>query len=775
IIDTVVGGILGDRNLGIEALLANPTSMASDPLGRGIFFADTPSASYIRFLNTTRQPQTIAGVTVAAGTVRLLAGGGSDFGENVYGLLADAGQVSGIAVSNDGNLLYFTDSGVPCIRALNISATTRTIAGATNIGVGNIQTFATVGFTSSITYLAVHPTTGEVYVTDPTSNKVLKVPANPANTNSTPVVVAGSGATTKDDDAFTAGNATSVPLLTPRAIAFNGDKLLISDTGHGRVIEVNSAGNATLIAQFPFKSNTPTNPPAQPYNNNPFVSGMAAVGGKIYLANGGSLDIIRIDSPSQGSQPPTYTKIAGIVNQLCDYSQSTCGDGGPSQDAQFYFNSRNSPVPIVGLTSDSKGLYVADQGPLVRGRIRYINLHTSAVEVAGVPVAIDKIETVAGVGAAPPYNGTLPTSTSLSQPIGISMDGNGNLWLTESVVNKIRFVNFGTTPKIIFPASPSEREVAPGTIVTVNSGQPSTANDAISAQFDNPHGIVATSQGLFIADSRGGKVTQAGSQRRTGLIRFINTTGSPVSMYPGSASPISVPPGEVAVIGGGSLNGDLNNVGDGASPLAARFLGPTDIAIHPTNGNIYVADAGHRRVRLINRQTGAVSTLTALPFTSPNEYTGLSFDSAGRLLVVNAGNRQVLREKTPGSGTFDTVLSAGLLSRPRDVVEGRDGALYVINPGGTESGSTQNHQILKVTLSGSVGTATVLLGSTESGYLGDGLPVSTSTRVDIQPEPINVSPVSPAVNVRTTVNIIVGNNGELIFADAKNNAVRRIR
>ncbi|MEY4167594.1 MAG: hypothetical protein RIR52_1418, partial [Acidobacteriota bacterium] len=171
-------------------------------------------------------------------------------------------------------------------------------------------------------------------------------------------------------------------------------------------------------------------------------------------------------------------------------------------------------------------------------------------------------------------------------------------------------------------------------------------------------------------------------------------------------------------------------------------------------------------------------TLSSLPSTSPNEYTGLAFDSQARLLVVNAGNKQILREKTPGSGTFDTILSGGLLSRPRDIVEARDGALYVINPGGeTATGAvpSTNHQILKITVSGTTGTATVFLGSAQSGYSGDQLPVGTGTRINIQPEPINISPVSPAVFVRTTVNIILGGNGELIFADAKNNAIRRIR
>ncbi|NDD63666.1 MAG: hypothetical protein EBZ36_06785, partial [Acidobacteria bacterium] len=773
IIDTIVGGILGDRNLGTEAILVNPTSMVADPLGRGVFFADTPSASYIRFLNTTRQPVVIGGITIAAGSVRLVVGGGSDFGENVNGLLADAGLVTGLTISTDGKILYFIDAGVPSIRAVNISSAPLTIAGAAGIEVGNVQTFCEVGLSTQVNSLAVHPTTGEVFVSDPGVNKVLKLPASPASTSITPVVVAGGGSG-KVDAEFVAGPATSLVLLTPRALAFNGDKLIVSVTGQARVIEINSAGNATLLAQFPSKSDTPTNPPAQPYNNNPYVAGIVVLRGKVFLANGNSQDLIRIDTPSQGSAPPGYTPIAGLVYQTCDYTQSTCGDGGPSQNAQFYLNSRNSTVPIVGLAADANGLFVADQGPFSRGRIRYINLHSPAVEVAGVSVAVDKIETVAGVGIPAPYNGTLATSTSLGQPIGVTMDNDGNLWLTESTLNKVRFVNLGTTPKTIFPNTASQQVVEPGTITTVNSGQNvADPTDAITAQYDNPHGMTSTAQGIFIADSRGGPVIQCGTncRRVTGLIRFFNTTSSPVTMYSGTAQ-ISVAAGQSVVIAGGSTSGDLNNVGDQALPREAKFIGPTDVAVHPTNGNIYIADAGQRRVRLINRQTGAVSTLSGLSSASPNEYTGLAFDSQNRLLVVNAGNRQVLREKTAGSGTFDVIVGSAPLNRPRDVVEGRDGALYVINAGDTSSPS---YQIVKVTLNGAVGTPTVLLGSTMNGYLGDGLPVGTSTRIDVQPEPINVSPLGAAVTVRTTVNIIVGKNGELIFADSKNNAIRRIR
>ena len=773
IIDTIAGGILGDRNQGIKAVVANPTSLVADPLGRGIFIADTPGTSYIRFLNTTRQTVRIAGIDIAAGSIRTLAGGGIDvLGENVPGSTVDVGVVTGIAVSSDGNVLYYIDSVTPNIRALNLSTAPRTIAGQANIGVGNVKTFADTGLGSLVSSLAVHPTTGELYVSDatPNVNRVFKFPASPANTSTPPVAVAGSGAATKDEDTFLAGPATTLPLLTPRALAFNGDKLLISDTGHGRVIEVNSAGNASLVAQFPFKPTTPA-PPTQPYSNNPFVAGITVLGGKVYLANGNSQDLIRIDTASQGSQPPVYTTIAGTVNSTCDYSQSNCGDGGPTQSAQFLFTSRNAQIPIVGLVSDGKGLYVADQGPLSRGRVRYINLSQSAVEVAGVSIGTDKIDTIAGVGLAPPYDGALATSASLNQPIGVAMDPEGNLWITDSNINKLRYANLGQTTKILFPASgASEREVAPGTLITVNSGTTDNKDivDSINSFYTDPHGVHATAQGLFVADSRGGKVTSGGATRKTGLLRFVNTTSSPVTMYSGAAA-ITIPAGNTAVIAGGSTSGDLNNVGDGTAPLAARLIGPTDVVVHPTTGNIYIADAGHRRVRLINRQTGAISTLTALSSASPNEYTGVGVDSQGRLLVANAGNRQILREKTAGSATFDVIVSGAPLVRPRDVVEGRDGALYVVNGGDGTS------QIIRITLNGANGTATSFVGSTENGYSGDGMPIDANTKIDVQPEPINVTTVGTPVNVRPTVNIIVGRNGELIFADSKNNAIRRIR
>ena len=151
--------------------------------------------------------------------------------------------------------------------------------------------------------------------------------------------------------------------------------------------------------------------------------------------------------------------------------------------------------------------------------------------------------------------------------------------------------------------------------MTVNKDVGAGNTDGVpvnQAGFDTPQGVAVTAQGVFIADAKKGGPIQSAS-RRSGLLRFVNTTSQAVVFYSGAAA-ITVPPGNIATIVGGST--DPSNVGDGANPLGARLVGPTDVAVHPTTGDIYIADAGEYspsastpspRVRRVNRQTGAVA------------------------------------------------------------------------------------------------------------------------------------------------------------------------
>jgi sugar lactone lactonase YvrE len=768
IIDTVAGGVLGDGNVGLKANMVTPVVAALDPLGRGVFIADLPSGiSLLRFLNTTRNTVTIAGRRIPAGVITTLAGGGFDLSDNIPGRSADIGTVTGIGVSSNGEVVYFIDASGPAIRVFNASGGTRSFDGV-NVGSGNVGTIFSGGeFGSSLNGLAVHPTTGDIYVADatPANNKVYRIPADGS---ADPDVEVGNGAATKAGDAFSPGNATQIPLLQPRALTFDpSGNLYVADTGHGRVIKVDTGGGASLMAQFtPDRNNL-----ISPYQSPPHPSGLAFLNGKLYIANGNAQDILQVNSPGNVST------VAGTTDKQnptsCAYSDvSDCGDGGPAAEANFSLIGSTGTPPLASIAADSKGIFVLDQGAIQRGRVRYINLSQTPVEVAGVVVAAGAIDTVAGSGLESPFDGGLATSAAFNGPTGVAVDPNGNLWITDTLSSKLRFANCGAGPFTIFPGTPSEQVVPSGAIVTVNRDVGSGQSDGVPVilgGFDTPQGLWATAEGVYVADSKRGG---ASGQRRTGLIRFINTSNQPVQFYTGAAL-IVVAPGEIKNIAGGGIDsgiGDTSGPGVGA-PLLAKFLAPEDVAV-AANGDMYIADAGQQRVRKVARSNGNVSSVI-VGAANVNQYTGVSFDSAGRLLVADAEANAILRASNASNTSFSVILSGGLLKRPRDVAEGKDGALYVTNPGDVSPISAQNQKLLKITLNGATADASIFSGSI-TGYSGDGGPAA-SALLNLTPANINIATIGTAAPIRATVNILVTSSGEIIFTDSGNNAIRRIR
>jgi uncharacterized protein (TIGR03437 family) len=743
-IDTVAGG-LGEGNTATQAPFGILAAVARDPQGRGIYVADAiGNTTLIRFINTSSSTQTIAGRAIAAGTVRAIAGGGLDTGDNVPGLQADLGAVTGLGVSGSGDLVYFANQVDAQVRAVNVSANSITISGQA-IGSGRMGTLGS-NFGTALHGLAVNASTGDVYVCDSTAgvNKVLRVPG----TGGTPTTVAGNGATTKPEDAFSGGPALNLPLLQPRAVEIDGaGNVLVADTGHGRVIRIDGGGNASLVHQFPVIVNG--------INQNPYPSGLAIVGGSVYAANGNAQTIARVTGGA--------ATIAGTAGQACDYSVSNCGDDGAALSAGFNMMGSTGTPPLASIEGDQNGLFVLDQGVTGRGRVRYINLTGGSVTVAGLTIAPGVIRTIAGSGLASPYDGGLATGASFNTPVGVAVDSNGNLWVSDTIAARLRYVNRSASPVTIFAGTPAAQTVPAGGIVTVNKNVGSGANDgvpAIQAAFDSPQGLFVTSQGIYVADSKSGpQVPPQFSGRRTSLIRFINTTSAPVTLFAGSGSPITVPPGHILKIAGGGES-TIGN-GDGSFATAAKFIGAADLAV-ASNGTIYVADVGQKAVRKIDGNTGVVSSLN-LP-SGAKQYTGVGFDASGRLLVANYDDNTVLRESSPGSGSFSNFATG--FNKPRDVAGAADGTAYVTN--GPASSASGNHQIIRIDAAG----ATSVIAGSAPGFGGDGGP-SASGQLSLAPSPLVVG--SGATNqLPQTVNLVVGQNGEVLFTDSNNNRIRRI-
>ncbi|HWQ34723.1 MAG TPA: hypothetical protein VNQ79_17870 [Blastocatellia bacterium] len=777
LIDSIAGGLLGDGNPAPQAHLGQPTAIAADPLGRGLYVADYASSlTYIRFINTTNSPLLIAGQRVAPRTIQTIAGReNGDISENVPGLTADLGSISGLAVSPDGNLLYFTNTVDNIIRALNLSGGTLTVAGGT-VASGNVRTLAdaSVGFSSSMSDITTAPN-GDLLVVDSDSsiNKVYRIAISTRTSPSQgATVIAGRDKVGNEkNDAgnppFSAGPATSLLLFQPRAVETDtAGNFYVTDTGHGRVIRIDSAGNATLVTQF------------SPGASGPYPSSLAVYNGNVYVANGNQQVVARLTGggPSIVAGIGSFgTGTGGAITgtgTFCDYSTSNCGDGGTGTSAGFQFPGTSAST---GISADSKGIYVLDQTVISKGRIRYLNLSGSAVTLAGVTISPNAVNTIAGTGLPSPYDNGLATSAVLNTPTGVAIDASNNIWFTDTQNNHLRYFNRGTTSVTLFAGTPAQKVVPPGYIVTIDDDNSTGDNCPVNqATFSRPQGLTITAQGVFVADSTRGQAVPAQlSGRRTGLLRYINTTSQPVTFYPNTAVSITVPPGNIAtIVGGGTSIEDLEATNTNINNVV--LVDPTDVVVN--DNFIYVTDAGNDTVRKVSRATGLVVTLTSnyVPQgqrLSAAKYTGLAFDASGRLYLVNTTAGQILRETSAGSGSF-AAMNTSALNKPKDVAIDAAGNAYVTNAG--------TSQIAKVSSNGAVtmvaGISTPPTGIGFFNYGGD-RGDARNARLNINPADFNakVSSTSTPQLVPQTVGIALSASGEIIFTDTNNSRIRRIR
>ncbi len=749
-INTIAGGY-GENAPARQAPFTAPAAVARDPQGRGFYVVDeTNQGSLIRFINTSATQATIAGRAVAPGAVRIIAGGGGDEQSEDAPALQAAFRAVGLGVSANGNLLLLSDDGLSRVRAVNVSSNPVAIGDKT-IGPGNIRTF--VQFTNTanaanaanaggqvagyITGFAIHPTTGELYLADsaPGVYKIYKVSADGSNL----ITVAGNGAATMPRDALPPPpvDATSVPLLLPRDLVFdNAGNLYVADSGHARIVKVDALGKITLALQYPTGGTS----------LNPYPAGLAAIGGNVYVANGNQQTIAQVNNGG--------AVVAGKQSVACDYSSSSCGDGGAGANAIFSLAGSSASPPLLGLESDASGIYILDQGSVQKGRVRYLNLGVAPVTLAGVTIAPNNVDTIAGSGLASPYDGGPAIGGALSFPLGVAADANNNLFIADTLAGRLRFVNRGSNVLTLFANTPAQQVVEPGAIVTINKDVGVGATDGVpvnQAGFDTPQGLFVNHQGVFVADSKGGPAVDL---KRSGTVRFINPSPQTVIIYPNSPNAISVPPGSIAKIAGGGLS--TSGIGNGGFALDARLFAPADVVVSPTTGDIYVADVGNRAVRKISGVNGIVTSLN-LP---ASQYTGLGLDASGRLYIADHDQNRVLRESSAGSGSFAPINLAPL-NQPRDVAVDAGGNVYVTNSG--------DNRIARINAAGAVAT----FAGAGVGFDGDG-GVATNAKLSFMFPGININAIGSPSSLPTTVNIVVGSGGEVIFTDALNSRVRRI-
>ena len=740
VISTVAGGGLSSNVAAKQAPAIYPTAVARDPLGRGFYFIDeTSSTTLLRFVNTSATPVTLAGTTIQPNSINLIAGGGTLILDGTKARETDLASVTGLAVDSSGNAVYLCIPSLNSIRAINVGTQSFASFDKT-IPPGTIFSVASPGLID-FRSLIIHPVTHDFYFIGPlgqSGNVVYRL-----TTSGSQLVYAGGG--NPEAGNGDGGSATSAKIVSPMALAVDtSSNVLIAEGGTrklpGAIRKVDTSGNiSSLVTDLAFPNGIAVAP-----------------SGQIYVTLGNAQQIVRVSSG-------TATKVAGnAISLVCDLNTNpTCGDGGVATDATFNFPGSTDSHSVL-MDADANGLLVPDFNT---HRVRYINLSGGTVTVAGVSIGSQKIDSVAGNGFAAPFDNMAATASELLGPTGVAADAQGNFFISDTGnISRLRFVNRGTSPITLFANTDWAQTVQPGQIVTLNSSAGVNQGDdrITTAVFSSPQGLAVTSQGVFIVDSQSGVLFPPGfstsNQKRTGLVRFLNTSSNSVTVLG-----VAVPPGMVKIVAGmpqGTPKTSIPaTINDGA-PATQAIIIPSDVTTD-ASGNLYIADQGNHRIRKVS-SSGLISTVYGDGTTGPlNGPTGLAFDSVGRLYIADTKNNRVLRQDSAGGVSFSPIADNSLgINRPRDLTVDASGQVFVTNTG--------THQVMKVVAStNGLGTVSAVAGTGTAGFLGDDGPAKNAL--------LNLAtPGNANTDVQLTDNIITLADGSMVFADTNNNRLRQL-
>ena len=470
----------------------------------------------------------------------------------------------------------------------------------------------------------------------------------------------------------------------------------------------------------------------------------------VAVASNGDLYI----SDSSNHRVRKVTVATGIITTVAGTGvQGSSGDGGQATAATL-----NSPA---GLALDSAGnLLIADSG---------------VSRVRKVTVATGIISNYAGTGIAGFNSDNVQATTAqLSTPIGLAIDPSHNLYIADSVNNRIRKVTAAT----------GLISTVAGTISGGFDGD-GTAN---AKKLNKPEQIVYSSNYVYIIDRLNQRL------RRVSLISnsifTLAGNGTATSTGDGglaSAATLDYPKG-LAVIGSTAYVTDKSSTlravsgigsatvtidrfagigaafaGDGGPAQTAVVGAYLRFAVAP-NGDLLIADGVNNRIRKVSAVTADITTIAGSgtygyngdgPALTRNiSPTSIAVDPAGNVFI-GLDKESIVLKLTIATGMITTVAGAG------DQDFNGDGPALTVNlvPGGLAADSagniyiadSKNNRIRKLTVA--TGTLSTVAGNGLPTFNGDG-PVTTT---QIHPEQLAVDA-----------------NGDVFFSDVLARRIRKV-
>lgn len=363
--------------------------------------------------------------------------------------------------------------------------------------------------------------------------------------------------------------------------------------------------------------------------------------GNLFFADPGATRVRRVDKTTG-----VITTVAGNGTK-CAHGVNPCGDGGLATAALL-----NLPEAIA---LDSAGnLFIADA---TDNKIRRVDAITNIITtVVGDGNACANPTNTCGDGAA-------ATSAQLNFPEGIAVDAAGNLYVSDTLDQRVRIVSGG-----VITAFAGNGGFCHDSTTTCGDGHPATL-----ANLHRPQQVAVDATGnVYIADTADHKIRVVNTSGVINLFAGLGVQGFGGDNGPATGALLDLPVG-VSVDGSGNvLIADAGNQrvrivsstgviqtlagggsgGDGAAATNALLAGPYTITGDST-GNLYIADTGSNRIRKVSG--GIITTVAGTgsvgysgdggPATSAmlNGPTSVVVDTLGNIFFADTGNLVVRR------------------------------------------------------------------------------------------------------------------------------------
>ena len=486
--------------------------------------------------------------------------------------------------------------------------------------------------------------------------------------------------------------------------------------------------------------------------------------GNLYVAATGADQIYKIDKAG------TVTVVAG--NGTAGFS----GDGGAAIAAQL-----NGPTDV--FVDNSGNIFIADAN---NNRIREV------FAASGI------IQTVAGSGAATPYSpdGTSATATNLANPIGVAVNGSGNIFIAESNGCRVREVVAGNIKTVAgTPGSGTPGTVGTSTPPTGNCGYSGDGGSAVSAQLNFPSAVVLDTLGnLYIADQANVCVREVTTN---GVIMDVAGTCTVVGSGGDGGAPTSAlfeRPVRLFVDSGGDIfisdiaanrirevitaketiqtvagNGTAGFAGDGGPATQAELNEPSGVWVDGS-GNIFLTDVLNNRVREVVASTGDIQTIAGNggtvgpggdgdPATSAtlNYPAGVAVDGSGNIFISDGDNNRI-RKVVAATGDIQTVAGTG--------VQGSGG-----NSGPATSAELNGPYGVFVD-----GSGNIFIADANNNEIREVVAATGNIQTVAGSGPSNTGYGGPALNalLNRPIGVFVDSSGNIFIADGFNNRIREV-